>query len=114
MSTEDIARVIVYTAVILPSLIFSATYLACFFFIKRTVESWHLLIFTGVVGWVATEILLAQIGWWEFSLTRFLIAIGAAAVLLVHRVYLLYSNLVIPLARRRLVERRRRRANALD
>lgn len=102
MSGEDVARVIVYSAVALPAILFVLAYGLILPRIKITTETIHLIAFTGVIAYIAIDFLVAIVlNWWDFSLARFLTVLSFAAILLWQRVYLLVRHNVVPILRHR-------------
>lgn len=102
MTPTDIARLTVYGSMILPSLAFVAIYLWLLPSLRARTESYHILAFTFVVGYVAVDFLMGiTLGWWEFSLIRFLIVLGLMSLLLWQRAYLLIRYNVVPRVRKR-------------
>jgi hypothetical protein len=110
MTGEDIARLLVYSFIGVPALLFVVLYLAHWAGMRKTTESYHLLIFTGAIGFVVFDLLGYTIfGLWDFSLWRFLASLAVVGALLWQRLYLLLKNLVIPRARARTARRREAR-----
>jgi len=102
MDAENLARIVVYSSLVLPCLLFVAIYVWLLPRLRARTESYHVLAFTSVVGYIAADFLMGvALNWWEFSVGRFLGVLGIASLLLWQRLFLLVRYNVMPRVRRR-------------
>jgi len=107
----NILIIVAYSAAAIPATLFTILYAANLRGVEKRTETWHLLIFTGVIGAISGEAALRRLtGAWEANALFFFVTMGLASIMLWQRLTLLYTGLLRPkhearLARRRLVEK---------
>lgn len=115
MQAEDVLRAVIYLFVALPATMFVLLYLTHLAFIRKTVEAWHMMIFTGVIAFLCWDLLgYTVLSLWDFSVYRFLASFAVAGIMLWQRVYLLLKYMVLPVNRKRARRRAETKKRALQ